>query len=91
MAIKFTFLFLNLAKIQILFPKSAYGGFIGIIPKKQFFSASVRLSHYCTPLILLQRNIAQQCAKYTLAKKVATFHCQVLAYNFFLEMMNGEG
>ena len=43
LALKFTFLFLNLAKIQIFIPKSAYGGGggsagLGIIPKKkQFF------------------------------------------------------
>ena len=40
MAMKFTFLFLNLGKIQIFVPKSAEGGGsagLGIIPKKQFF------------------------------------------------------
>ena len=45
LAMKFTFLFLNLAKIHIFIPKSAYGGRstgLGIIPKKkQFFSASL--------------------------------------------------
>ena len=45
MAINFTFLFLNLAKIQIFIPKSAYGGAgstgLGIIPKKHFFTASL--------------------------------------------------
>ena len=40
---KFTFLFLNLAKIHIFIPKSAHGGSagLGFIPKKQFF--------YCFP------------------------------------------
>ena len=43
LAIKFTFsfLFLNLGKIQIFIPKSTEGGGgsagLGIIPKKQFF------------------------------------------------------
>ena len=46
-------------------------------------SCLIRQSYYCTSLILLQRNIAQQCAKYTLAKNVATFHCQVLTCNLF--------
>ena len=46
LALKFTFLFLNLAKIQIFIPKSAYGGRgsagSGIIPKKNsFFTASL--------------------------------------------------
>ena len=47
MAMKFTSLFLNLAKIHIFIPKSAYGGEggsagLGIIPKKNsFFSASL--------------------------------------------------
>ena len=47
-AMKFTFIFLNLAKIQIFIPKSAYGGgggeVLGIIPKKSFFTASHRSS-----------------------------------------------
>ena len=46
LALKFTFLFLNLAKIQIFIPKSAYGGgtSLGIIPKKkQFFSSSLKI------------------------------------------------
>ena len=46
-------------------------------------SCLIRLSYYCTSLILLQRNIAQQCAKYALAKNVA-FHCQVLTCNLFI-------
>ena len=41
LVLKFTFLFLNLAKIQIFIPKSAYGGGgtagSGIIPKNKFF------------------------------------------------------
>ena len=43
LAKRFTFLFLNLAKIHIFIPKSAYGGGgggsanLGVIPKKQFF------------------------------------------------------
>ena len=45
-------------------------------------SCLIRLSYYCTSLILSQRNIAQQCAKYALAKNVA-FHCQVLTCNLF--------
>ena len=48
MAMKFTFLFLNLAKIHISIPKSAYGGGstgLGIISKKkQFF--------YCFPKVI---------------------------------------
>ena len=46
MALKFTFLFLNLAKIQIFIPKSAYGGGfagLGIIPKKKNFTASLSI------------------------------------------------
>ena len=40
LALKFTFLFLNLAKIHFFIPKSAYGGVtpgLGYIPKKHFF------------------------------------------------------
>ena len=48
MPIKFTFLFLTVDKIHIFIPKSAYGGGVaaglGIIPKKQFFSASLILA-----------------------------------------------
>ena len=36
MALKFTFLFLELANIKNFIPKSAYGG-LGIIPKKTVF------------------------------------------------------
>ena len=48
MAIKFTFLSLNLAKIQIFIPKRSYGGGgstgLGIIPKKKsFFTASLSI------------------------------------------------
>ena len=48
MVMKVTFLFLNLAKIHIFIPKSAYGGGgsagLGIIPKKDsFFSAFLRV------------------------------------------------
>ena len=40
LALKFTFLFLNVAKIHIFIPKSAHGGGatgLGIIPKKRLF------------------------------------------------------
>ena len=45
LAIKFTFLFLNLAKIQIFIPKNAFGG-VGLtvqelLLKNSFFSASL--------------------------------------------------
>ena len=48
-AMKFPFFFLNLAKIQIFIPKSAYGGGksagLGIIRKNSFFfTASLSLS-----------------------------------------------
>ena len=50
LAIKLTTLFLNLAKIQIFIPKSAYGGGgppgLGIIPKKKHFFE-------CFPYLLL--------------------------------------
>ena len=48
LAMKFTFLFLNLGKIQIFIPKSTEGGGgpagSGIIPKKELFSLSASLN-----------------------------------------------
>ena len=46
LGLKFTFLFLNLAKIHFFIPKSAYGGVtpgLGYIPKKTFFSLTASL------------------------------------------------
>ena len=48
MAMKFTFLFLNLAKIHIFIPKCTEGeggGSTGNIPKKTFFTASLHLKY----------------------------------------------
>ena len=45
LALKFTFFFLNLAKIQISIPKSVFGwgesAGLGIVPKKHFFTTSL--------------------------------------------------
>ena len=55
LAIKFTFLFLNLAKIQIFIPKSAYGGGggstgLGIIPRKKHFFTAFLTAYSLRPL-----------------------------------------
>ena len=60
---KFTFLFLNLGKIQIFIPKSACGGGesagLGIIPKKQFFSASLSMDWFVDAFLSSRQNAAR--------------------------------
>ena len=65
MAMKFTFLFLNLGKIQILYLKVPEGGGglgsagLGIIPKKQFFSASLSMDWFVDAFLSLRQNAAR--------------------------------